>query len=86
MRISFFNILDNSSVTVLDFPFEHERGSLQEPFFKKDDDNESGQKRSSSNVSQAVEERCQCGKCESMLTEKECRSCHEEASHYLNSC
>ena len=39
---------------------------------------------SSSRVSQAVEERCKCGECEPMLTEKECKHCHEEASHYLN--
>ena len=41
---------------MLNFPFEPERGSFQEPFFKKNDENESEQERSSSSVSQAVEE------------------------------
>ena len=55
-------------------------------FFKEDDEmNETEQERSSVRVSQAVEEWCKCGKCEPMLTEEECRCCHEEASHYLNS-
>ena len=51
-RISFFNVLDNSSVTVLGFPFEPER----DPFFNEDDKNETEQERSSSRVSQGVEE------------------------------
>ena len=37
------------------------------------------QERSSSRVSQEVEEWCKCWECESLLTEKE-----EAASHYLN--
>ena len=56
MKISFFNILDNSSVTMLGFPFEHERDYLQEPFFNEDDENETEQERSSSRVNQAVED------------------------------
>ena len=76
--------MDNSSVTVLGFQFEPERDSPQEPFFKEDDDNETEQERSSSRVSQAVEEWCKCGICEPMLTEKECRCCHEATSHYLH--
>ena len=84
MRISLFNIIDNSSVTVLDFQFKSKRDSLQEPFFKEDDENETEQERSSSRVSQVVEEWCKCGKCETMLTVKEFRHCQEEASHYLN--
>ena len=54
-RISFFNILDNSYVTVLNFLFEPERDSLQEPFFNEDDENETEQERSSSRVGQTVE-------------------------------
>ena len=46
--------------------------------------NETEQEKSSSRVSQAVEEWCKCGKCEPMLTERECRCCREAASHYLN--
>ena len=46
--------MDNSSVNVLDFQFQPERA--QEPFFKKDDENETEQERSSSRVSQAAEE------------------------------
>ena len=61
--------MDNSSVNVLDFQFQPERA--QETFFKKDDENETEQERSSSRVSQAAEEWCKCGKCEPMLTEKE---------------
>ena len=76
--------MDNSSVTVLGFQFEPERDSPQEPFFKEDDENETEEERSSSKVSQAGEEWCKCGKCEPMLTEKECRCYHEAASHYLN--
>ena len=76
--------MDNSSVIVLGFQFEPERDSLQEPFFKEDDVKETEQEKSSSWVSQAVEEWCKCGKCEPMLTERECRCCHEAASHYLN--
>ena len=34
-------------------------------------------------ISQAVEELCKCGKFETMLTEKECKCCHEAASHHL---
>ena len=41
---------------MLDFPFEPERESLQEPFFNEDDENETEQERSSSRVSQAVED------------------------------
>ena len=76
--------MDNSSVTVFDFQFEPERDSLQEPFFKEGDVNETEQEKSSSRVSQAVEEWCKCGKCEPMLTGRQCRCCHEAASHYLN--
>ena len=76
--------MSNSSVTVPGFQSEPERNSLQESFFKEDDENEKEQEKSSSRVSQAVEEWWKCGKCESMLTEKECRCCHEAASHYLN--
>ena len=71
-------------VTVLNFSFEPERDSFQEPFFNEDNENETEQERISSRVSQTVEEWCKCGKCETMLTEKECRYCHEAASHYLN--
>ena len=77
--------MDNSSVTVLGFQFEPERDSPQEPYFKEDDEmNVIKQERSSRRVIQAVEEWCKCGKCEPMLTEKECRCCHEAALHYLN--
>ena len=76
--------MGNSSVTVLGFQFEPERDSLQGSFFKEDDKNETKQERSSSRVSQAVEGWCKYGKCEPMLTEKECSCCHEAASHYLN--
>ena len=76
--------MDTSSVTVLGFQFERERESLEEQFFKEDDENETEQERSSSRVSHAVEEWCKCGKCEPMLTDNECRCCHEAASHYLN--
>ena len=69
---------------MLGFQFEPERDSPQEPFFKKDDENEMKQERSSSRVRQAVEEWCKCEKYEPMLTEKECRCCHEAASHYLS--
>ena len=55
LRISFFNILNNSSVTVLGVPFEPVRDSLQEPFFHEDDENETEQETSSSRVGQAVE-------------------------------
>ena len=41
----FFNILDNSSVTALNVPFEPERDSLQEPFFNENDGNETEQER-----------------------------------------
>ena len=75
--------MDNISVTVLGYLFEPDRDSLQELFFKEDDD-ETEQERSSSRVSQAVEEWCKCGKYETMLTEKECRCCHELTSYYLN--
>ena len=85
MRISFFSIVDNSSVTVLSFQFEHERDSIQEPFFNEDDENETEQEKSINRVIQAVEEWCNCGKCETVITEMECRCCHEAASQYLNS-
>ena len=55
MRISFFNILDNSSVTALNFPFEPKRDSPLEPFFNEDDENETIQK-GINRVNQAVEE------------------------------
>ena len=48
--------MDNGSVTVLGSPTEPERDSPQEPFFNKDDENETEQERSSSRVSQAVED------------------------------
>ena len=83
LMISFFNIMDNVSATVLSFHFDPERDSLQEPFLNEDDENETEQKRSN-RVSQAVEEWCKSGKCEPMLTEKECRCCHEAVSHCLN--
>ena len=35
-------------------------------------------------ISQAVEEWCKCGIFETMLTEKECKCCHEAAPHHLN--
>ena len=76
--------MDNSSVTVLGFQFKHERDSPQETFFKEDDVNETEHEKSSSRVSQTVEEWCKCGKCEPILTERECRCCHEAVSHYLN--
>ena len=77
--------MDNSSVMVLDFQFEPERDSPQEPFFKEDDEmNETEQERSSSRISRTVEEWCKCGKSEPMLTQKECGCCHEAASHYFN--
>ena len=41
--ISFFHVLVINSVTVLGFPFEPGRDSLQEPFFNKDDENETEQ-------------------------------------------
>ena len=56
LRISFFNILDNSSVTVLDFSFESESDSLQEPLFNEDDENETEQETISNRVSRAVED------------------------------
>ena len=62
--------MDNSSVTVQCFQFEPERDSPKESFFKEDNElNETEQERSSSRVSQAIEEWCKCGKCEPMLTE-----------------
>ena len=69
---------------MLNFPFEPERDYLEESFFNEDDENKTEQERSSSRVSQAVEESFKCGKCETMLTEKEGRCCHEAASHYLD--
>ena len=60
LRISFFNILDNSSVTVLDFSFESESDSLQEPLFNEDDENETEQETISNRVSRAVEDWCKC--------------------------
>ena len=48
--------MDDSSATVLGFPFEHERDSLQKLFFNEDDDNETEQERSSRRVKQTVEE------------------------------
>ena len=56
LRISFFNILDNSSVTVLDFSFESESDSPQEPLFNENDENETEQERISNRVSRAVED------------------------------
>ena len=56
LRISFFNILDNSSVTVLDFSFESESDSLQEPLFNEDEENETEQETISNRVSRAVED------------------------------
>ena len=77
--------MDNSSVTVLGFQFEPERDPPQERFFKEDDEmDETEQERSSSRVSQAIEDWCKCRKYEPLLTEKQCRCCLEEASHYLN--
>ena len=54
MRISFFNKRDNSSVTILGFPFEPERDFLQERFFNEDDENETEQVRNSTRLSQVV--------------------------------
>ena len=76
--------MDNSYVTVPGLQFEPERDSSQESFFNENDENEMKQDRSSSRISQAVEEWCKCRKCKPMLTQKECRRCHEAASHYLN--
>ena len=45
-----------SLITVLNFPLEPESNSFQEPFFNKDDENETEQERSSSRVSQTVKE------------------------------
>ena len=69
---------------MLGFQFEPERDSPQGPFLKEDDVNQTEQEKSSSRVSQAVEKWWKCGKCEPMLTERDCRWCHEAASHYLN--
>ena len=66
------------------FWFEPEKDSLQELFFNQDDENETQQEKSSSRVSQAVEEWCKCGKCENTLIEMDCRYCHKAVSHYLN--
>ena len=57
MRISLFNIMFCNN---LGFQFEPERDSPQELFFKKGDENDTEQERSSSRVSQAVEEWCKC--------------------------
>ena len=74
--------MDNSSVTVLGFQFEPERDSPQELFFMEDDEmKETEQEKRSSRVSQAVKEWCKCWKCEPILTEKQCRCCHEAAAH-----
>ena len=43
-------------ITVLNFLLEPEKDSFQEPFFNKDDENETEQERSSSRVSQTVKE------------------------------
>ena len=58
MGISFFSIPNNSSVTVLNFPFGPERDSLQESFFNEDDENETDQdqEKGSSRVSEVAEE------------------------------
>ena len=66
---------------MLGFQSELERDSLQEPFFNEDDENDAEQERSG-RESPAVEELCECGKCGLMLTEKDCRCCHEVALHY----
>ena len=79
-----YDKMDNSSVTVSGFQFEPERDSSQEAFFKEDDVNETEQEKSSSRVIQAVDEWCKYGKYEIMLTERECKCCHEASSHYLN--
>ena len=71
-------------LTVLGFQFVPEKDSPEEPFFKEDDVNEAKQEKSSSRVTQAVKEWCDCGKCEPMLTKRECRCCHEAPSHYWN--
>ena len=63
---------------MLNFPFEPERDYLEESFFNEDDENKTEQERSSSRVSQAVQELCKC------VTEEKCRCCQEAASHYLN--
>ena len=78
--------MNNSSVTLVGFQFKPEIDSPQELFFKEGDEmmNETQQERSSSRVTQTVEEWCKCGKCEPIMTEKECRCCHEGSSHYLN--
>ena len=46
--------MDNSSVTVLDFQFEPERDSPQDPFFKEDYENKTEQERNSSRVKRLV--------------------------------
>ena len=84
LRISFLMYLINSYETLLSFPFQPETDSLQEPFFNEDDKNETEKEISSSRVNQAVQKWCKCGKCQTMLTEKGCRCCHEAASHHLN--
>ena len=76
--------MDNISVTVLGFQFEPGRDSLQGLFLNEDDENETEQERSSSRVSQVIEEWSKYEKYETKLTEKECRCCHEAASRYSN--
>ena len=66
-------------ITVLNFLLEPEKDSFQEPFFNKDDENETEQERSSSRVSQTVKEWCKYAN-----RKGECRCCLEAASHYLN--
>ena len=73
--------MGNSFVTVLGFQLEPGRDSLQGPFFNKDEEKETEQETSKGRVSQAVEEWYKYGKCETMLTKRECRCCHKTASH-----
>ena len=45
---------------MVDFSFESESDSLQEPLFNENDENETEQERISNRVSQAVEDGCKC--------------------------
>ena len=54
LRISFFNIMDNSFVTVLGFQYGPERDSLQEVLFKEDDENKTEHGKNSSRVNEAI--------------------------------
>ena len=72
--------MDCSSVAMLNFQFDPEWDSLQEPFFNEDNENETDQ----NNRSSGVEGWCKCGKFEPILTEHGWRYCHEATWHCLN--